>query len=241
MSDAANVSSLEAVCRFAASVMQFQQEARLCMTAWDSQLRHVQFWLERDRPTFWKREIENCTRDVADARIRLHQCRMRRVGDFRPTCFEEQKDLEHAKRSLEFSQKQIPRVKQWNIAAQHEANEFHGRSGQLVQILEREIPRLLAILKFSIDRLQAYADVATPAGRETVSRLTRLVEQLEESLSLQRNAVAGSTSVNAVSDSNGGNAALDASEPPAVNAAGQRQSSTTSDLNSDSPDVKATP
>ena len=186
MSDSANVSSLEAVCQFAASVMQFQQEARLCMTAWDSQLRQVQFWLERDRPGFWKREIENCTREVADARIRLHQCRMRRVGDFRPTCFEEQKDLEQAKRNLDFSQKQIPRVKHWNIAAQHEANEFHGRSGQLVQILEREIPRLLAILRFSIDRLQAYADVASPTSAGNSSRLNRIVEALEQSLREQQ-------------------------------------------------------
>lgn len=186
MSDSANVSSLEAVCQFAASVMQFQQEARLCMTAWDSQLRQVQFWLERDRPGFWKREIENCTREVADARIRLHQCRMRRVGDFRPTCFEEQKDVEQAKRNLDFAQKQVPRVKQWNIAAQHEANEFHGRSGQLVQILEREIPRLLAILRFSIDRLQAYADVASPSSSATSSRLHGIVEALEQSLREQK-------------------------------------------------------
>ncbi|MCA9034375.1 MAG: hypothetical protein KDA91_04545 [Planctomycetaceae bacterium] len=189
MSDSANVSSLEAVCRFAASVMHFQQEARLCMTAWDSQLRQVQFWLERDRPGFWKREIECCSRDVADARIRLHQCRMRRVGDFRPTCFEEQKDLEQAKRNLEFSTKQIPRVKQWNMATQHEANEFHGRSGAMVQMLEREIPRLLALLKFSIDRLQAYADIATPEGQVMQSRLGSIVATLEKTIQQQAEAM----------------------------------------------------
>lgn len=179
MSDSANVTSLEAIAQFAVAVLQFQSEARLCLTALDAQLRQVQSWLERDRPVFWKHEIESCTRAVADARIRLHQCRMRRVGDFRPTCFEEQKDLEQARRSLEFSQKQVPAVKRWSIAAQHEANEFHGRSSQMTLMLERELPRLLALLKFSLDRLEAYAATATPAARAVSSQLTRLVAQLE--------------------------------------------------------------
>lgn len=182
MSDSANVSSIEAICEFATAVVRFQEEARTCLTAMDSQLRQVQAWLEQDRPVFWKHEIESCTRHVADARIRLHQCRMRRVGDFRPTCFEEQKDLEQAKRNLEFAQKQIPAVKRWNIAAQHEANEFHGRAGQMIQMLEREIPRLLALLRFSIDRLEAYAAADTPSAVAAVSHLTKLMHQLQVDL-----------------------------------------------------------
>lgn len=185
MSDTANISSLDAICRFAAAVVQFQTEARLCLTAMDSQLRQTQFWLERDRPSFWKREIEACTRAIADARVRLHQCRMRRVGDFRPTCFEEQKDLEQAERNLNYSQKQIPTVKRWQIAALHEANEFHGRSSQMIQALERELPRLLALLKFAIDRIETYAAVQTPTGSAAASRLNELAEELQRLLSTQ--------------------------------------------------------
>lgn len=182
MSDSANITSLDAVVQFAAAVVNFQSEARLCLTAMDSQLRQTQFWLERDRPSFWRREIEDCTRAVADARVRLHQCRMRRVGDFRPTCFEEQKDLEQAERNLNYSQKQIPMVKRWQIAALHEANEFHGRSGQMIQALEREIPRLLALLKYAIDRIESYAAVRTPAGTAASSRLNELADELQKQL-----------------------------------------------------------
>lgn len=182
MSDSANVSSIEAICEFANAVVRFQEEARTCLTAMDSQLRQVQAWLEQDRPVFWKHEIESCTRHVADARIRLHQCRMRRIGDFRPTCFEEQKDLEQAKRNLDFAQKQLPNVKRWNIAAQHEANEFHGRASQMIQMLEREIPRLLALLRFSVDRLEAYATATTPNAVAAVSQLTKMMHQLQADL-----------------------------------------------------------
>lgn len=182
MGQSANVSSVDAIRQFAAAVVVFQEEARLCLTSLDSQLRQILFWLERDRPTFWKREIENCIRDIADARVRLHQCRMRRMGDFRPSCIEEVKDLEAAQKAMEFGQKQIPNVKRWNIEASHEGNEYHGRAAQLVQSIEREIPRLLAILAFTIDRLEAYAAVTTPGGAPDLSFFQKVSGELEAML-----------------------------------------------------------
>ena len=113
MSNSANVNSVDAIRQFAAAVAKFQEEARLCLNMMDAQLRQILFWLERDRPGFWKHEIENCMREVADARVRLHQCRMRKLGDFRPSCIEEVKDLEKSRNDVEFAQKQIPNVKRW--------------------------------------------------------------------------------------------------------------------------------
>ena len=182
MGQSANVTSIDAIRQFAAVVIAFQEEARLCLTMLDSQLRQILFWLERDRPGFWKREIENCIRDISDARVRLHQCRMRRMGDFRPSCIEEVKDLEAAQKAMEFGQKQIPNVKRWNIEAAHEGNEYHGRAAQLVQSIEREIPRLLAILAFTIDRLDAYAAVTTPSGAPDQSFFQQVTGELEAML-----------------------------------------------------------
>ncbi len=179
MSDSANVSSIDAIRHFAASVVNFQEEARLCLSMLDAQLRQILFWLERDRPMFWKREIENCIRDIADARVRLHQCRMRKMGDFRPSCIEEVKDLEAAQRAMEFAQKQVPNVKRWNGEATHEGNEFHGRASQLVQSVERDIPHLLALLAFTVDRLEAYAAVSTPNTAPDMNFLSQLSRDIQ--------------------------------------------------------------
>lgn len=185
MSQSANVQSLEAICRFASAVLQFQAEARMCLTAMDSQLRQVQQWLERDRPSFWRHEIEKCSHEMSEARIRLHQCRMRQIGDFRPTCYEEQKALQAAVQAHEFSQQQIPTVKHWIIQTQHESNEFRGRAGQLQQMLDRDIPRLLALLQYSIRRIEEYLAVETPdsASPRAPSKLTEFAELLLSQLS----------------------------------------------------------
>lgn len=182
MSGSANVSSVDAIRQFAAAVIAFQEEARLCLSVLDSQLRQILFWLERDRPMFWKREIENCVREIADARVRLHQCRMRKLGDFRPSCIEEVKDLEKAQIAMEFAQKQVPHVKRWAAEAAHEGNEYHGRAAQLVQSVERDIPRLLALLSFTVDRLEAYASVVTPESQPAMSFFEGLSHEIHAML-----------------------------------------------------------
>ena len=183
MAQSANVSSVDAIRQFAAAVAVFQQEARLCLSTMDTQLRAILFWLERDRPTFWKREIENCMHQISDARVRLHQCRMRRLGDFRPSCIEEQKDLEKAQHDMEFAQRQVPLVKRWHGEAAHEGNEYHGRASQLIQSIEREIPRLLALLFFTIDRLEAYAAVHAPQETSSAAFLTQLSDDVQRMIS----------------------------------------------------------
>lgn len=183
MGSSANVRSTDAIRQFAAAVAVFQEEARMCLMMLDSQLRHILFWLEQDRPQFWKREIENCMRDMTEARVRLHQCRMRRLGDFRPSCIEEVKALEKAKHDMEFAQMQVPRVKRWHAEASHEGNEYRGRAAQLVQSIERDIPRLLALLAFTMDRLEAYAAVSTtPRDKPDSSFLQSLSADVEKML-----------------------------------------------------------
>ncbi len=164
MPESANVRSIDAVKRFHASVLTFQEEARLCISALEMQLLRFMGWLERDRPVFWKREIEHCYREMSEWRVRLHQCKMRKMGDFKPTCFEEKKALEKARNDLEHAQKQVPVVKHWINAAHHESNEYQGRSSQMTQMLERDIPMLLAMLHQVVDRLEAYGNVAVPGA-----------------------------------------------------------------------------
>lgn len=171
MAGGADVKSLEAVHNFRAAVLNFQEEARLCLQALESQILKFLGWIERERPGFWKREIELCYRQHGEARVSYHRCRMRKMGDFKPTCFEELKAMEAAKKALEFAQKQVPVVKYWIANANHESNEYKGRSSQLNQFIEREIPQLLALLAHSIDRLEQYANVSAVAP--AADQLTR--------------------------------------------------------------------
>lgn len=162
MPESANVRSLDALRYFHAAVAEFQEEARLCCSAMELQLQKITGWLERDRPEFWKRHTELSERNFAEARVSLHKCQMRRTGDFRPTCHEEKKHVLHCKQELEFARKQPRVIRHWRQVTNHEMNEYRGRSSQLKQILERDLPRLMALLQQSADRIEKYAGVAAP-------------------------------------------------------------------------------
>jgi len=179
MVGSAHVTSTDAIRQFSHAVLVFQEEARICLATLDQQLRQIMLWLEQDRPGFWKREIEKCMQEMTGARVRLHQCRMRRMGDFRPSCIEEVKDLEKARQELEFAQKQIPLVKRWHAEASHEGNEFRGRTSQLTQAVERDIPSLLALLAFTVQKLEDYAAVLPPGATPAPAFIAQLKQDLE--------------------------------------------------------------
>lgn len=212
MTDSANVKSIEALHFFRASVLKFQENVRLSVSALEMQLLKMMGWLERDRPNFWKREIEKCYREMGEARVRLHKCQMRRVGDFRPTCFEERKDHEKSKKDLEFAQKQIPVVKYWNVCAHHEANEYHGRTSQLTQMLERDIPELLALMNQAIDRLEAYNNVQVPGA--AVTDLPDTVEAVDSSPPTAASAAADEPATGEIVPDGQSTKATPASETP---------------------------
>ncbi|MCH2202680.1 MAG: hypothetical protein MK102_11970 [Fuerstiella sp.] len=162
MAQSANVKSIDAIRRFAAAVVLFREEAKICAKRLESEMRGVIGWLERDRPGFWKRESELCDRRHAEARVVLHQCRMRRVGDFRPTCFQEQKHVQKCKQQLQFAQQQLGVVKRWTVIAHQEADEYYGRAVQLIQTLERDVPKLIALLQNAVENLDDYHKIQLP-------------------------------------------------------------------------------
>ena len=53
MGQSANVTSVDAIRQFAAAVIAFQEEARLCLTTLDSQLRQILFWLASPQKIGW--------------------------------------------------------------------------------------------------------------------------------------------------------------------------------------------
>ena len=85
------------------------------------------------------------------------------MGDFRPTCFEEQKMVQHCKQQLEFARNQIGVIKRWSISTRQEADEYYGRAAQLIQTLERDLPALIVLLQQSVNRLDSYNKVQLPS------------------------------------------------------------------------------
>lgn len=161
MADSANVRSIASLRDFEGSLVQFYDVATRAATNMQQQAQRMLQWLELDRPGFWKRQMELGHQNLAEARTRLTQCMMRRTGDFKPSCYDEKKAVEKAKRDLEYARAQTEVVKKWAVKARHEVEEFNGRQAQLMRLLEGDVPRMCALLQRLVATLERYTTITT--------------------------------------------------------------------------------
>lgn len=159
MGDSADVRSIQAIQDFEGAILQFYDVASRSVSAMQQQAQRVMQWLETDRPAFWKRQVELGHQNLAVARTRLTQCKMRRTGDFRPSCFDEKKALDKARHDLEFARRQVETVKQCAMKVRHEVDEFNGRNAQLTRLLEGDVPRMCALIQRLVSTLDKYTTI----------------------------------------------------------------------------------
>ena len=169
MSHSANVRSLEAIREFKVRAGLFGEEVSQTLAALQQELNRVLDWVENDRPRFWRQQVQKSYDRVGEARVRLAACRRRKVGDHRPSCIEEQQDLERAKRQLRMAQEKVEIVRRWSEKLRHELEEYKGSTAPLVRCVTGDIPRSAALLDRILDSLDSYVSVpsgdrARPAG-----------------------------------------------------------------------------
>lgn len=163
MSDPANVRSLDALRNLRVALLRFENEARRSSSALIVEAQRVLHWLQLEQPQYWKRQVEIAYQQLAEARSGLMKCRMRRTGDFKPTCYDEQKAVERCKRRLELSRKMVEVIKSWTSKSAHEFDEYASRSAQLSRLLDGDIPRAVTLLERMVGSLEKYSELQSPA------------------------------------------------------------------------------
>lgn len=158
MSESAHVTSLEAIAAFRAALLQFRDHAEQTLLALDQQVARALVWFDREAPLLWKQRIQRCFDDVAAARTRYEACRMRTVAGRRPSCYEEQRDYQVARRRLQEARERADSVRRWARRLHQEADEYRGRTGKLKRFLESDVVKTLGLLERTLEALEAYVD-----------------------------------------------------------------------------------
>ncbi len=162
MTDSANVTSLDAIRKFRQSLLRFAEEASDAVVGLQMEVTRALEWLEHDRPHYWKAQIRKCQEQVSQARAELERAKTKQVAGHRPSCYEEKKALELAKRRLEYAQQKLEAVKRWTVLVRDEINEYRGRLGPMERCLETDLPRIVALVEKQIAALEAYLQVQAP-------------------------------------------------------------------------------
>jgi hypothetical protein len=163
MSETAQVRSIDSVERFRAAFARFGEESSQALDEIRMELDRFVEWLEQDQVGYWKNEVRRAEAKVAEAKVDLHRARSATIDpEHTPSCLQEQKVLDTAKRRLLANEEKLQVVKRWIPTLRLAVQDYQTQIAPLVNYLTYEHPRGLNFLRQLVGRLEDYLAVAPP-------------------------------------------------------------------------------
>ncbi len=166
MSDQADVKSIDTLAFVKAALAAFAHETGQAVGEVELQGQRAVDWITVDRAAHWKAESRKAADLVNKAVKDLEHCRaFKKVGDSQPSCIEEKKALDKAKRRMEFVERKLEAVRRWTPVVQQQFRETCVRLVRFREVIDVDCPRAMAALDRMLKALDAYRQAQSPAGR----------------------------------------------------------------------------
>jgi hypothetical protein len=173
MSDQADVKSIDTLAFVKAAIAAFAHETGQAVGEVELQGQRAVDWITVDRAAFWKAESRRAADLVNKAMKDLEHCRaFKKVGDNQPSCIEEKKALEKAKRRLELAERKVEAVRRWTPVVQQQFRETCVRLVRFREVIDIDCPRAQAVLERMLKALDAYSNAQSPGDRADAATTT---------------------------------------------------------------------
>ena len=139
------------------ALFQFEGGVREGLEMLVLEVRRAVDWIENDRRQYWPAQVRRASQRLTEARNELERCQLRYGSEEAPSCYEQKKALERAKRRLRLCEEKVKLTKAWIRTVRHEVNEFEGKVAQLSNCLDSDVPRAAAALDQMLRALDKYA------------------------------------------------------------------------------------
>ncbi len=169
MNQSANVTSIEAVQAFRTALVKFEENASESITTLELEIRRAVNWIEVDRRRYWPVQVKQASEEMAQARNALERCQLKYGSEEAPSCYEQKKDYERAKRRLRYCEDQVRNVKQWIQTIRQELTLFDGQMAKMRLSVDSELPLAIASLSNLLGALERYAGTTGNAESRSLS------------------------------------------------------------------------
>jgi hypothetical protein len=172
MSPAARLTSIDVIPLLATALQKFRCEAAGAVDDIVNEVRRALEWIHHDRKDYWSHEARRAQDALNQARIALQQAMtMRKVGDRPPSCIDEKRAVEKAKRRVDLTQQKMQAVRHWESTLDRASDDLRRARTQFDTFLDSDVSRAIAVLNDMAESLVAYISMKTPdeAQRETVA------------------------------------------------------------------------
>lgn len=163
MSTQAEVKSIETLAFVKAALAAFGHETGQSLAEVEMQAQRVVDWICIEQAAYWKMEVRRAADGVNQAIKDLHSCRTyKKVGDNEPSCIEEKKALEKAKKKLAFAEEKAEAVRRWTPVVRQQFQETGVRMTRFREVLDVDCPKALGRLEQMLRSLDHYAHTVAP-------------------------------------------------------------------------------
>jgi hypothetical protein len=167
MSNAANVTSLDALRQFERELKRYENSVRSILESLSGQAQRAQTWIEHDRTRYWPRETMKAEDRIAEARADLQRAKMAAIEGQHKSCLDEKKAVERAVNRLRLCEEKVRVTKHWRNQMRYKSEEFSGKMARLQNYLDNDLPRAQAAIGRKIAALEKYSETnQSPAVRE---------------------------------------------------------------------------
>ena len=157
MADQADVRSIDAVLEWHAALTNYGHTLAEAMSGVEVEIHRANEWLH-EQLVRWQRAIRDCEDEVVQAKAELAARRFPGFDGRMPDTSTQEKNLRKAKARLEHAEEKVLVIRSWIGKLPKAIDEvYRGPAHRLVNFLEAELPRGLALLDRRIAGLESYA------------------------------------------------------------------------------------
>jgi len=187
MSTQADVKSVDTLAFVRAALIAYAHDSGQALADIEIEGQRGIDYITVDRAGYWKAEIRRAAEAVNQAIKDLEYCRAyKKVGDNTPSCIEEKKALEKARKRLAQAEEKAELVRRWTPVVLQQFREACVRLVRFREVLDVDCPRAIAALDRKIKALENYRNTTGPRGQVgsgsgNAATVTRQLDEADES------------------------------------------------------------
>jgi hypothetical protein len=189
MADQADVRSIDAVQEWHAALTNYGYTLSEAMSGVEVEIYRANEWLH-EQLSRWQRAIRDCEEEVVQAKAELSARKFPGFDGRMPDTTVQEKNLRLAKAKLEHAEDTVVAIRGWIGRLPKVIDEvYRGPAHRLVNFLDADLPRALAVLSRRIEALESYAglraDYAPGPSQSSITAIpdSREVKTSEENAS----------------------------------------------------------
>ena len=130
-------------------------------------VQRAEVYFAHERPAYWRTQIQQAERELAEAKENLSQKRATvRAGD-RPAATEAAQRVKKAEQRLRACEAKLREAKKWAIEMSKQCDQVLGPLAEVVEHCEVLLPTAARQLRTLIDQLRVYAEQAKADGAQS--------------------------------------------------------------------------